>query len=169
MQVDDYLDSIKKICLRNFDIKENFDLYGEKIDLFCECKIVNDRTFITKKDVVDSYLNHEYFIIKKYENIDLNNLQNFCNILKDSERKLVKADYNHMSSFIVGVVVTDNSISRDVKNCAKKFRYTKMYKLSLNGWTDIGLLLVDVSKKEVISNRKGKKVLPVYEKVFELH
>ena len=56
----------------------------------------------------------------------------------------------------------NTAIDKSTENFIKKFKFNKPYKLYFHGWSDIRLLLVDLSNNLVISNKQGKKVKKVY-------
>lgn len=163
MDQKDYFEVIWKRYERYFDLKRNINLLGENFDIFASFKVVNNRTLITKRDVVDSYENNEFCMVKGFEELDANTIENYIRILKDSMDMLVKPHRNHMNTYITGVMVSYSEVASDVIHIIRSFKFTKPYKLYLHGWSEIRLIVVDLSKQVVITNRAGKKVKKVYQ------
>lgn len=163
MDQKDYFEVIWKRYERYFDLKRNINLLGENFDIFASFKILNNRTLITKQDVVDSYENNEFCMVKSFEELDIKIVENYINMLKDSIEILVKPHRNHMNTYITGVMVSYSEVASDVIHIIRSFKFTKPYKLYLHGWSEIRLIVVDLSKQVVITNRAGKKVKKVYQ------
>ena len=86
----------------------------------------------------------------------------YTEYLKTLINTLVKPHREHKSSTITGVIVCNTSIDKSTENFIKKFKFTKPYKLYFHGWSDIRLLLVDLSNNLVVSNKQGNSVKKVY-------
>ena len=157
-----YMENLIAKYYKNFNISKNIDLCNKKISLFAEYKGVGARTFITQNDVIDKYEFNEYCIVNLYNSINMEEVIEYTEYLKTLINTLVKPHREHKSSTITGVIVCNTSIDKSTENFIKKFKYTKPYKLYFHGWSDIRLLLVDLSNNLVISNKEGKSVKKVY-------
>lgn len=157
-----YMEDLFKKYNKNFTISKNIDVCDKKISLFAEYKGVGARTFITQKDVIDKYEFNEYCVVNAYNDINMEEVIEYTEYLKTLINTLVRPHREHKSSTITGVIVCDTSIDKSTENFIKKFKFNKPYKLYFHGWSEIRLLLVDLSNNLVISNKKGKSVKKVY-------
>ena len=157
-----YMENLIAKYNKNFNISKNIDLCDKKISLFAEYKGVGARTFITQKDVIDKYEFNEYCIVNAYNTINMEEVVEYTEYLKTLINTLVKPHREHKSSTITGVIVCNTSIDKSTENFIKKFKFNKPYKLYFHGWSDIRLLLVDLSNNLVVSNKQGKSVKKVY-------
>ncbi|MGH4123347.1 MAG: hypothetical protein ACREV6_10520 [Clostridium sp.] len=157
-----YMENLFEKYNKNFNISKNIELCEKKISLFAEYKGIGARTFITQKDVIDKFEFNEYCIVNDYNKISIQEVVEYTEYLKTLINTLVKPHREHKSSTITGVIVCSTPIDKSTENFIKKFRFTKHYKLYFHGWSDIRLLLVDLSNNLVISNKQGNSVKKVY-------
>ena len=157
-----YMENLIAKYYKNFNIRKNIDLCDKKISLFAEYKGIGARTFITQKDVIDKYEFNEYCIVNAYNAVNMEDVVEYTEYLKTLINDLVKPHREHKSSTITGVIVCNTSVDKSTENFIKKFKFNKPYKLYFHGWSDIRLLLVDLSNNLVVSNKQGKSVKKVY-------
>jgi len=162
MLANNYMENLITKYYKNFNISKNINLCDKKISLYAEYKGIGARTFITQKDVIDKYEFNEYCIVNVYNSILMEDVIEYTEYLKTVINDLVKPHREHKSSTITGVIVCDTSVDKNTEDFIKKFKFTKPYKLYFHGWSDIRLLLVDLSNNLVISNKQGKSVKKVY-------
>ena len=162
MLVCKYIDELFIKYNKNFNVSKNIELCEKKINLFAEHKGIGGRTFVTQKDIIDKFEFNEYCIVSVYNKINIEDAVEYTNYLKSLINALVKPNKEHKCSTITGVMVCDTSIDKSTENFIKNFKYTKSYKLYFHGWSDIRLILVDLSNNLVIPNKQGKKVKKVY-------
>ena len=157
-----YMENLIAKYYKNFNIRKNIDLCNKKINLFAEYKGIGARTFITQKDVIDKYEFNEYCIVNAYNAVNMEDVVEYTEYLKTLINDLVKPHREHKSSTITGVIVCNTSVDKSTENYIKKFKFLKPYKLYFHGWSDIRLILVDLSNNLVVSNKQGKSVKKVY-------
>ncbi len=87
----------------------------------------------------------QIFLKDFYEKIETN-LDNYT--IKHEE---------HMSTIILGMIVTNHDIDQKVLKEAKRFRKIKFLKFGLHGWAEIYLAIVNPKKKNIIIHSKGKQ------------
>ncbi|MBZ9686245.1 hypothetical protein G9F72_007870 [Clostridium estertheticum] len=157
-----YMENLLAKYNKNFNISKNIDLCDKRINLFAEYKGIGARTFITQKDVIDKFEFNEYCVVNAYDKINMEDVVEYTEYLKTLINTLVKPHREHKSSTFTGVIICNASIDKNTENFIKKFKFTKPYKLYFHGWSDIRLLLVDLSNNLVISNKQGNSVKKVY-------
>ena len=157
-----YIENLIAKYYKNFNIQRNIYLCNKKISIFAEYKGIGARTFITQKDVIDKYEFNEYCIVNVFDEINMGGVIEYTEYLKTLVNDLVKPHREHKSSTITGIIVCNTSIDKSTENFIRKFKFNKPYKLYFHGWSDIRLLLVDLSNNLVIANKQGKSVKKVY-------
>ncbi|MCX7950612.1 MAG: hypothetical protein N2594_01505 [Clostridiales bacterium] len=156
-----YIDFLKRRFERYFDIEVDSEVLGLKVDMFAKHYALNGRTFLTKKDVIDSYENNEFVFVKYYKNLNLKVVDEFIEFLKRAESEFVKPNKNHMSTYINGILVyeeIDNSAIEKIK----RFRNSKTFLFGLKGWFDTRLLAINLGGQDIFCNKEGKRVKKVY-------
>jgi hypothetical protein len=157
-----YLEILNQKFQRHFQIKNNEIIFQKQFDLYAKYSETTGRTFVTQKDIIDKFEVNEHCFVKTMENLDLETIYNFSEFFKQLTINLVKPHKEHKSTNITGVLVSENPISEDIQNFVKKFNYSKYYKFYLQGYSDVRLVVVDLTNKSVITNKKGKEVKKVY-------
>ncbi|GAA0739431.1 hypothetical protein [Clostridium oceanicum] len=166
MNPEDYIEKVENSYKTHFQIKKDLNFSRENLDLFAKCKIVNIRSMITEKDIIDSFETNEYCFVKDVESVSEEFLQRFSNMLVKAEDEYVVPHKDHKSSYITGIIVSKTPVDEKMKNYVKKFKFAKAYKFYWYGWCDIRLVLVDLANEQVVTNKAGKIVRKVYQKHF---
>ncbi|MGH4140212.1 hypothetical protein [Clostridium sp.] len=157
-----YMENLFAKYNKNFDISKNIELCDKKISLFAEYRGVGGRTFMTQTDIIDRFEFNEYCVVKDYKNVNMEDVVEYTEYLKTVINTLVKPHREHKSSTITGVIVCSTPIDKSTENFIEKFKFNKPYKFYFHGWSEIRLLLVDLSNNLVISNKQGRRVKKVY-------
>jgi len=67
-----------------------------------------------------------------------------------------------MSTVINGVLILEDGFEENLKKSIEKFKFNRSFAFGFKGWAYIRLLVVDLSKGEVITNKRGKEVKKFY-------
>lgn len=162
MEINAYLDTIKKRFEKNFDLIPNYTIHNYEFDLLAKYHFRGEGYFLTKKTVIYALENNEYCLIKAFETLDENSLNRYIDILIKGIDVLINPTKEHMSSIITGVIVLKNKPNTHIINAIKKFKYHKGFLFGLKGWVDIRLILVAIDDDYIVTNKKGKEVKEVY-------
>jgi len=162
-----YLNIIENRLFESFNIKKHVNLHGQLIDLFATLEIHNEKYFISKSTKLWQAENYEYVFIKSFNDLTEQTLQEFIKYLQNAVVHYVKPHSDHMESLITGVLIVDQEPNSQLQAQISSFRYRKNFKLTLEGWAEIRLILVIPSLNKVIANRRGKEVKKFYTPVFK--
>lgn len=163
MEFNEYLDKIQAKLTESFDIERDYEINGYDIDMFAEHHMRTEQYVITRKTVINAIETNEFCFIKYFDNIDEREVENFTGVLIDAIDKVIDFEDGHMSSIMTGVIVLDNKPREEVLKMVEKYKYQKGFAFGFKGWVDIRLLLVTMDDKYIVSNKKGKEVIEVYE------
>ncbi|ADL06994.1 hypothetical protein [Thermosediminibacter oceani] len=154
-----YLEMLSKRLKPYFDLEKKRIISGERADLFARCHVKHVRTFLTPKDVIDSYETNEYFVVKIFEGkLKEEALFLFDTFLKDIMKIYVTPGDGHMCSIINGVMVLEEGLDGEVEKKIRGYSYEKSYLFSLKGWSRINLAAVDLKSGRIIPSRGAKKL-----------
>lgn len=164
MDCSTYLDMLSDRYARYFDVQRNYELLDNKLDIFAEYRVKNEKYFLMKSAVIYSFDNFEYCLAKCFKDgITADELQQFTDYLIKAVKQIVKPSTEHMSTFLSGVIVSEKGFSNEVIEKAQSFKYSKDFLFTLKGWCDVRLILVDLEGNEIITNKKAKEVRKNYE------
>lgn len=161
MTQDEYIEKLISKFEINFDIEKDITLIGYTVNVYAKFSNISGRTFITQNDIIDRIETHEHCFIKKLDSISENEILEFGQFLKKAADNMVNPSSDHMSTYITGVIVTNN-VDENSRKAVKKYCYNKAFKFYLHGWCDVRYICVDLEKREVITNKAGRRVNKVY-------
>jgi len=162
MHLDTYLQNTEKKLSKYFNVKRAYAYKNLDIDLFAESFIRNEKYFATKKATIYAFENIEYNFIKSYKYLEENELNSFLKVLEDATEDFVNPNNEHMSTVINGILVVENKFMEGLKQNIEKFKFDRSFAFGFKGWTYIRLIVIDLSKGEVITNKRGKEVKRFY-------
>ncbi len=163
MEFKDYKENIKDRLSRYFNVEEKYTYSNEEFDLFAVSNVRNERYMASKKLTIYAFENDQYCFMKHYKELSRKELEEIIGILKNSIKDYIDPHHEHMSSTITGILVVDELKEDDLIKNIQRFNYQKSFAFGLKGWADVGLVLVDLNKGEVITSKKAKKVDKFYQ------
>ncbi|MDI6879056.1 MAG: hypothetical protein QMC95_04525 [Desulfitobacteriaceae bacterium] len=162
-----YLDIINTRLSEHFNVKKHFYLNEQSIDLFATLEVRNEKYFLSKNVKLWRAENYEYVFVKSFNDLTKQNLQEFIKYLQNAIAYFVKPHSEHMESLVTGVLIVDQEPDSQLQAQIRSFRYRKNFKLTLQGWAEIRLILVIPSSNKVIANKRGKEVRNFYTPIFK--
>lgn len=162
MNSENYLISTETKLSKYFNITKSYNHVGLNIDLFALSFIRNERYMLSRKATIYTFENYEYVFVKSFKDLELGQLNRFLNALKEATKIFAHPIDGRMSTVITGVLVLDNELEESLKPHIKKFKFERSFSFGFKGWTYIRLVTVDLSKGEVITNKRGKEVKKFY-------
>ncbi|WP_432403660.1 hypothetical protein [Wukongibacter sp. M2B1] len=162
MEFKDYKEKIKDRLSRYFNIEEKYIYSNKEFDLFAISKVRNEKYMASKKLTIYAFENDQYCFMKYFKELSKDELDQIIEILKNSIKDYVDPHDEHMSSTITGILVVDKLKEDDLIKSIKGFNYQKSFAFGLKGWADVGLVLVDLKREEVVTSKKAKKVDKFY-------
>jgi len=160
--IEKYLQDTERKLSKYFDIKKSYQYKDLNMDLFAESFIRSERYFATKKATVYAFENNEYNFIKSYKKLEKNQLNSFLEVLKSATEDFVVPHNEHMSTVINGILILENGLEENLSKSIERFKFTRNFAFGFKGWAYIRLVVVDLSKGEVITNKRGKEVKKFY-------
>ena len=158
-----YLKDLEERYKYYYEVEKDKEISGVKVDIFAKSSIEHFRQVLTKNIKIDQHCTKEYAMVKSLSGLgSKNEVKEFSQFLISSINKISPPSIDTMSTTLNGVLVATSSFSEEAVNFAKKFKFSKSFLLSIKGWCDIRLILVDLKKEELYSNQKGKEVLSAY-------
>ena len=129
----------------------------------------NAQKFILVKDVklweVNSF---EHVIFMEESIISEDTIEEVKKLMIDyMEKNLVRKnkkypDANHMYSFLTIIILTTDELSNNIEKLVKKFKFKKNYLLTIRGYSEGRLVVVNPEKKIFLSNKAGSSLKKLY-------
>lgn len=150
-----------------FDLLEQPSFIDFPLDIYAHFHQENKKYFASKK-VALWRMNHEdHCFVKHYAFLEQQDLDTMVAALKKGIGHLVKPSSDHMKTFLTGVLITANPLSPQLAEKIKKFAYCKAFMFYIHGWCDLRLIVVDLSSRQVITNKAGLEVKKFYQDLLD--
>ncbi len=162
-----FLDSLEKLLASNFEVARNVKIENIECDLFAKYFDSKVRTFITAQDVIDKYENFEYFVVQFFPEPDLQKVEAF---MKDVEKYLqmnTSPNEYHMSTKF-NVILVFKRGTEQIIHFVKNYRFRKVYKFYLHGWSEIKLVVIFSDENKIYHNKDAKDLRKLIEKNLTL-
>lgn len=153
MDREKYVEYLCSTFQKNFSIEKNKKVMGQKFLCFGKWSMEYGRTLLTKDRIVDKYRCDEYCFIDSVSELTEEKLSTFKEYLKQGTVDLVEANKEHKSTYITGILVVDRIENEKIKKSIRKFTYSKYYKFSFNGWSEVRLAVVEIGDKQIYNNK----------------
>ncbi|AOY75011.1 hypothetical protein [Clostridium formicaceticum] len=163
MKAQNYIKNMGERLWKYFDVEKAYSYKEIEFDLFAKSLVRNERYIASKKIAIYGFENHEYHFIKHYQVLKEESISRFLSVLSSAAEELVNPHPEHMSTIITGIIVVEKEISEELRRTIKKFKFMCSFAFGFKGWTYIRLVVVDLSKGEVITNKRGREVKKFYQ------
>ncbi len=124
----------------------------------------DDAFFLVHSAVIGESESNEYVFFASEETLDLNKLAKLDTIAWGKGTSRVKPHEHHRNTDVTMIIVADRVLG-DAQKKIKSLKHYKSYRFYLQGFSHYRLLVVDISKSAVITNRMGKKVSKNIQKI----
>lgn len=163
MKIESYLENMEIKLSKYFDIEKPYNYINTEYQLFAKSFIRSERYIASKKLTIYAIENNEFIFVKTFTKLEVKELLQLTDHLKQAAEDYVDPHSEHMSTVITGVIVVEKAIEEDLKKVIEKFKFMRSFAFGFKGWVYIRLLVVDLDKGEVICNRRGKEVRKFYQ------
>ncbi|MEA4973352.1 hypothetical protein SDC9_166724 [bioreactor metagenome] len=161
-----FIDSLLEAYESFFDIKR--DIEKDNISLAAEA-IFHSRSekyVLVKSAKLWAVETNEYAYFIDKETSSLEEFKNLREKVLEMGMKEIKPHSEHMYSYITMVYIANN-IGDDIKKDIEQYKCHKMFLFSLHGWMYFRLAAVDLSKKTIITNKRGGELRDILQKVMQ--
>gem|GEM_PF-1120393 len=147
-------------------LKEKLSAYYNIFDeapMACDFMAVfsqRNAAYALKKDFeYYAFENNEVILYTACSNLDALKIDMLTAQIDATHHEMVSRTDEHMSSTIYIVYTVTEPLTKEMIHKIKKFRYYKSFKWGLEGWLNVGLVVIDQTSGKGFSNRYGKKEL----------
>ncbi|MFA7068018.1 MAG: hypothetical protein WC127_03470 [Acidaminococcaceae bacterium] len=164
MNAKDYISKIKKRLSPFFDFKnpDNEKNYLP-LQLLGELNETSERYLLVRKFNIYTINNDEYLFVQSFNDPITQNILDAYTTWVETKMQALKPRKNHMTSSYLLVLVSEYPISDEQKKYISMYKYHKDYLLTLKGWSDLALIVVDLSNNKLLTNKFGAKTAKNFE------
>lgn len=164
MNSKEYFKKIDEMLYHYFDLTLNKEIAGRSFDLYGFCRLDNERYVATRSVKIWEFTDYEHVLVNitdKYS-ADFYSQEFIAEVVAE----IVDAHPNHHQTYITFVNIVESQLSSEDIQAIKRLKYSKTFRLGLRGWCDLRLIVVDISRGQIYTNKAGKEVAESYESLI---
>ncbi len=147
-----------------FNVYRQEKLGATDLEFYAEFQRRDEKYLMTKTIKVWSVENQQYaFVKKKSSSLTKEDITKFATEIDVHIKEFVPEKREHMSSYFVGVIVTNHQVDKQVLREVRRARRIQFMKFGLHGWADRYIAIVDLTEKKVHINNKGREFIKGFE------
>lgn len=163
MKAQEYIDFLAKRLAAHFDFADTRDFLPFELDLFAVYQLKSEKYFFTKKINLYNIQNDAYFLVKKITaQTGVREIETYCDRLIAYLPDMLHITAAHMSSVVTLAFISETAVPEDLAAFIAQKKYHKDFMFTLKGWADLGLVAVDLEKRQVYGNKFAKKTMKNY-------
>lgn len=167
-----FLDKLVDFYSATFDLKRVYQVGEQVFQAYGALHIENSKYVLTSKAKLWEASCHEHVFFSLRDDLSIQTIEDTDRMLRQQiEPEFVRQNSkypppNHMYSFLTMVYITEDRVSQQVKDLVKKYRFNKNYLGSIRGYLKTRIVIVSLNEKLVLTNKEGKQLIEIYEKLM---
>lgn len=155
-----------------FDITRPFEVKGDNYDAYAVFRVTSAKYVLVKKAELWRANCFEHTFFSRRETLSGDAVHKFREeIVEYIEPQLVRGgrecmEKDHMYTYVTGIFLCEEGISKAVRKEIRKFRFFKNYRFGIRGYVEARLVVFDLENQEIIGNPAARDLIRGYRKVF---
>ncbi|NLY72120.1 MAG: hypothetical protein GX079_00315 [Tissierellia bacterium] len=158
----EFLDLLREKLVSSYDLYDEFELEGFAFDFYAKFFMRTERYIATKKAVIYGMETNDYFLVKRVDNLERADLEEYLDWAKTNIEVIVKPHDEHMASSLTLVLVVDQEPDQDLVKLVNKTKFHRGFSFGFKGWVDLRLVVYSLDEGLFISNKKGREVKDLF-------
>ena len=159
------LEKLLNAYSHHYDIERDVTINGTYYPAAATFFLRDVNYLVSKKHVLSAVENFEYVFFHVCDTLTAEDLKKHIEVTRDEGLARVRPHKEHMSTFATLVVLAD-SIEPEAKKLIKKTRFSKYYRLALQGWMEYHIAAMEISTNSFLSNPTGRGARKILEGNF---
>lgn len=136
------------------------------LDFYAEFQRRDEKYLMSKSIKVWGVEVQQYAFVTQEETISTEFIQRFAREIDRHIPMFVPKKQDHMSTYFVGVIVTNESVDTELIKQIKRQRKIQFLKYGLHGWADRYIAVVSIKDQRVYVHKKGREFVTAFENVL---
>ncbi|GAA0373611.1 hypothetical protein [Bacillus horti] len=155
--VHSYINQVCNLYVHHFDIYRNQKMEGFDLDFMAAHKRRDEKYMISKNIKVWGVENQQYiFTATSKQSISKEFIAQFKSSLNQVMPDFIPYKKEHMSTIFIGVVITNQTVSKTIEKEAVKYRKLKFLNFGWYGWAECYLAIVSLKENKIAIHPKGQ-------------
>lgn len=156
------MELLRKQYENYYDIQEPPSFVPFPLDIYAHFYQRNQKYFASKKIQLWRMDHEEHCFVKRYGTLTRADIDDMLAILKTAAERLPNPGPDHFKTMITGVFICETPLAPDLLNFIRRYKFSKPFKFYLHGWSEIRLVVVDRSCRQVYCSPAGKDARKFY-------
>ena len=173
METGQYLDRILAKYASSFDIEKDFEYQGRVWSAYARFFSLGEKYVLSHKAKLWTIRAYEYVLFQETERCSLELLdQLFDTLTVQLERDFVRRggkypEKDHMYSYLSAVVISRHTPEEAVLDKIRRLHFDRGYLFSLRGHSEFHLIVADLEKEQIHTNRAARNMSRMYRGAFD--
>ncbi len=159
------LEKLLNAYSHHYDIEHDVTVNGTYYPAAATFFLRDENYLVSKKHVLSAVENYEYVFFHVCDHLTAEDLKKHIEVTRNEGLARVRPHKEHMSTFATLVVLAD-TIEPEAKKLIKKTRFSKYYRLALQGWMEYHIAAMEISTNSFLSNPTGRGAKKILEGNF---
>lgn len=163
--IDSYLNQVSNTYIYQFDVYRDHKLGNFPLHFMALYKRRDEKYMISKKVKVWGVENQQFIFATTSDGpVTMDFFQQFSNSIQQTLPEYIPDKQDHMSTVIVGVIVTEHAVDDDAVKGVIRYRKLKFFKYGWHGWAEMYVGIVCLQDNSVYINPKGRAFIEPFVK-----
>lgn len=173
MKTAEYLDRLLLRYSGSFDIYQPYVINGKEYPAYGYFFSYIEKYVLVREINMWSTRSYEHILFMKVEECTESVIEEAAGIIQNyMEPVLVRRneklpEQNHMSSHLNVIIVSQKALSKQTADKIRRFRFEKVYKFNLRGFSQGTVLCASMEDKKFISNYHGRRKKEIFTGAFK--
>ena len=168
-----YLDRTLAKYAGSFDILKPYRACGVEYDAYASYLSQDEKYVLTRKANLWTVRSHEHVLFRIADDLSEEMIEHAETVIKEhmipdlvcrGERYPEK---DHMYSYLTFVFICNHSPSQATSEQLRSYRFTQNFLFTFRGYAEAHLILVDLEKEQVYTNRNARQMKKFFLSTFE--
>lgn len=169
---EEYLNNLLEEYRKSFDVYTDYEIGGKMAAAYGYYSAVSEKYVLSPKANLWSVHGYEHILFFLKDTIterDIEEARELMSMHMAPELVCKGNKYpekDHMNSYLTVAFICDRTPEESVLKALRGFKYEKNYLLTIRGYVQGHMVLMDLSKGTATTNRAAKHLAAFYQKVF---
>lgn len=127
----------------------------------------DERYMISKKIKVYGVENQQIVFTTLCNKLTIDEVRDFQKTIEKNISEYIPENNEHMSTIVLGIIVTDQDIDEKIAKEVKRYRRLKFIKFGLHGWVEMYTVLINLQDRYTHIHSKGKSFVESIDKLLK--
>ena len=146
-----------------FNVYRDEKIGSFPLNFYAEFQRRDEKYLMSKSIKVWGVETQQYAFITRQKTVTKEIIQQFAKEIDRQIPTFVPKKQEHMSTYFIGIIVTNESISKDLQKQITRSRRIQFLKYGWHGWADRYIAVVSLKEKCVYVHKEGREFVVAFE------